>query len=160
MWIRIIAAATAFTLAGLAADSFRSTNFDSTPPPVLRSSEPVDSRVVTLPGLPAQAAPPVAVAETELSRPQLAPSPAPALFPRAAVIPAPVSVPVSVPPPPTVLANVPKAPKPTRPASVPNPAAISKLIFPLDFERDSAAYCQKRIGEWTEPDVYNLFGDP
>src|SRR5262249_40310852 len=36
--------------------------------------------------------------------------------------------------------------------------APPKPIFPPDFERDSAAYCQQRIGEWAEPDVYNLFG--
>jgi len=36
----------------------------------------------------------------------------------------------------------------------------TKVFLPPDFEPDSASYCQKRIGEWTEADVYNLFGDP
>ena len=40
----------------------------------------------------------------------------------------------------------------------PIPRRAPKPVFPPDFERDSAAYCQQRIGEWTEPDVYNLFG--
>ena len=44
------------------------------------------------------------------------------------------------------------------PVDRPIPRRAPKPVFPPDFERDSAAYCQQRIGEWTEPDVYNLFG--
>jgi hypothetical protein len=33
-------------------------------------------------------------------------------------------------------------------------------VLPSEFERDSAAFCQKLIGVWTLPDAYNLFGEP
>jgi hypothetical protein len=33
-------------------------------------------------------------------------------------------------------------------------------VLPAEFEKDSAAFCQKLIGAWTEPDAYNLFGEP
>jgi hypothetical protein len=33
-----------------------------------------------------------------------------------------------------------------------------KPWLPPDFEKDSAAYCQQRIGEWLQPDAYNLLG--
>lgn len=35
-----------------------------------------------------------------------------------------------------------------------------KPVFPAEFERDSAVFCQKLIGLWTQPDAYNLFGEP
>jgi len=35
-----------------------------------------------------------------------------------------------------------------------------KPFYPPDFERDSAVYCQHRIGQWSQPDAYNIFGDP
>ena len=35
-----------------------------------------------------------------------------------------------------------------------------KPVFPVEFERDSAVFCQKLIGVWTHPDAYNLFGEP
>lgn len=35
-----------------------------------------------------------------------------------------------------------------------------KPIFPAEFERDSAAFCQKLIAAWTQPDAYNLLGEP
>jgi hypothetical protein len=35
-----------------------------------------------------------------------------------------------------------------------------KPVFPAEFERDSAVFCQKLIGLWTHPDAYNLFGEP
>jgi hypothetical protein len=35
-----------------------------------------------------------------------------------------------------------------------------KPVLPVEFERDSALFCQKLIGLWSEPDAYNLFGDP
>jgi len=33
-------------------------------------------------------------------------------------------------------------------------------VLPAEFEKDAAAFCQKLIGAWTEPDAYNLFGEP
>ena len=35
-----------------------------------------------------------------------------------------------------------------------------KPVFPSEFERNSALFCQKLIGLWTQPDAYNLFGEP
>jgi hypothetical protein len=35
-----------------------------------------------------------------------------------------------------------------------------KPILPVEFERDSALFTQKVIGLWSEPDAYNLFGEP
>jgi hypothetical protein len=36
----------------------------------------------------------------------------------------------------------------------------AKPVLPAEFERDSALFTQKLIGLWSEPDAYNLFGDP
>src|SRR5262245_54988865 len=33
-------------------------------------------------------------------------------------------------------------------------------VLPAEFQRDSAAFSQKLIGAWTEPDAFNLFGEP
>jgi hypothetical protein len=33
-------------------------------------------------------------------------------------------------------------------------------VLPAEFERDSAQFTQKLIGLWSEPDAYNLFGEP
>src|SRR3954451_12821946 len=35
-----------------------------------------------------------------------------------------------------------------------------KPVLPAEFERDSAIFTQKLIGLWSEPDAYNLFGEP
>jgi hypothetical protein len=85
-----------------------------TRPPVLRSDEPSDNFVVTLPGAPA---------------PKVAPAPVPATAPddddhRPLLR---------------------RAPKP---------------VLPAEFERDPGAFTQKMIGVWSEPDAYNLYGDP
>ena len=92
-------------------------------PPVLRTAEPSDNQVITLPG--ASAPPLVAI-----------------IRPTAPIIPAAPA------PPDTSEDHRPllrRAPKP---------------VFPAEFERDSAVFCQKLIGLWTQPDAYNLFGEP
>jgi hypothetical protein len=35
-----------------------------------------------------------------------------------------------------------------------------KPVLPAEFERDAGAFTQKMIGVWSEPDAYNLFGEP
>jgi hypothetical protein len=35
-----------------------------------------------------------------------------------------------------------------------------KPVLPTEFERDSAVFAQKWIGLWSQPDAYNLFGEP
>ncbi len=96
--------------------------------PVLKSFEPEDSVLVTLPGprvKPAVPAPPPA------ESPALAPAPEPGTV--------------------------------AKPAS-PDPAATLRPpalpVFPPEFQRDSAVFCQHRIAQWTVADAYNLFGEP
>jgi hypothetical protein len=52
------------------------------------------------------------------------------------------------------------APAETDPDHRPLLRRAPKPVFPAEFERDSAAFCQKLIGVWTHPDAYNLFGEP
>ncbi len=89
-------------------------------PPVLRSAEPTDNQVLTLPGATAPA--------PARSLPDVAPQPGP-------------SEPGDKDHPPVLR----RAPKP---------------VLPAEFERDSAVFSQKLIGIWSQPDAYNLFGDP
>jgi len=35
-----------------------------------------------------------------------------------------------------------------------------KPVLPSEFEHDPGAFTQKMIGVWSEPDAYNLFGEP
>jgi hypothetical protein len=114
--------------------------------------------VLILPAPPAPAVKPTP-AEPREFKPPAPPTPpiATLIDPPALSIPAAV-VPVSI-------LAIPKLAKSNHPPAIQNvPLAPAKpalkLFVPPDFERDSAIYCQKRIGEWTEPDVYNLFGDP
>jgi hypothetical protein len=88
-------------------------------PPVLRTAEPTDSMIVTLP------APPAPPRETN-------------------------APPASLPP----AGN--DDPNDHRPLLRRAP----KPILPSEFERDSALFTQKMIGLWSEPDAYNLFGEP
>ena len=69
---------------------------------------------------------------------------------------------VSPPPVPT------PAPAPASPAAIPDDEEdhrpvlrrAPRPVFPAEFERDSAAFCQKLIDAWTQPDAYNLLGEP
>jgi hypothetical protein len=144
--MRSVSATVLFSIAAFAAD-----RAEVTPPspavsrvsPVLRPQEPDDNRFVTLPGLPAP--PP-----RELK--DFTPPPPPPL-PQAQLPAAPAAA----------MAITPVAPKLTAlPEERPilRRAPAPKPVFPPDFERDSASYCQQRIGAWSEPDVYNLFGKP
>lgn len=115
------------------ADTERMAKADPHPavPPVLLDTEPPDSLFVRLPG-PKRAVPP----------------PPPALPVQAvakAVVP-PVQL---APPPPGTLDD----PGPPHLRRSPRPA------YPLDFERDSAVYCQHLIGEWTAEDAAMLLGE-
>lgn len=102
-------------------------------PPVLRRLEPDDDVMVTLPG---------PAAAKVIAPPPPAPVPAPA---------APVPVAENIPKP----APVPDPDEEARPIlhRAPRP------IYPAEFEKDSAFFAQKRIGEWNQPDAYNLFGE-
>jgi hypothetical protein len=102
----------------------------ATVPPVLRDSEPADSIVVRLPGAP----PPEPVV--------VAPPPVQAVAKA-------VEPPVRHEPPPVSLDD------PGRPIlkRAPRPA------YPPEFERDSAVYCQKLIGQWTLEDAGMLLGE-
>ena len=76
---------------------------------------------------------------------------------------APAPKPVVAPPPPP--AEPAPAPEPPPPSVVkdddhrPILRRAPRPVLPAEFERDSAAFCQRLIGSWSEPDAYNLFGD-
>ncbi|HUB34397.1 MAG TPA: hypothetical protein VMA31_15270 [Bryobacteraceae bacterium] len=102
----------------------------------VRAEEMDDSLVVTLPGS----------GQTPSS---------PKESTAASASPRPVSVPaLSLPAPSAIPSNQPPA----------NPRATGlnplKAYFPPEFEHDSAFFCQKLIGAWTEDDAYNLLGAP
>ncbi len=105
--------------------------------PVLKPSEPSDSVLVTLPGPRVQPTPPKPVP------PPPTPDPEP-------VAPAVTSGPVS-----SAVWKQPASKDEARPLlkRAPQP------IFPADFQKDSAVFCQGRIGQWSKPDAYNLLGD-
>ncbi len=62
------------------------------------------------------------------------------------------------------------APAPSPAPSTPDPSSdddhrpllrrAPKPVLPAEFERESAVFTQKMIGSWTQPDAYNLYGDP
>jgi hypothetical protein len=100
-------------------------------PRVLRDTEPADSTVVRLPG-PAPVIPP-------------SPPPAPPQVIAKAVEPA-----ARLQPPPSVSLEDPGRPFLRR---APRP------VYPAEFERDSAMYCQKLINQWTLEDAAMLLGE-
>jgi len=120
-----------------AADRMASAASHAALPPVLRDTEPADSFVVRLPGPP----PPVVVS------PPLPPPPvtAPQAIAKVVVPAAPIE-----PPPPSVSLDDPGPPHLQR---APRP------VYPPDFERDSAMYCQKLIAQWTLEDASMLLGE-
>jgi hypothetical protein len=96
--------------------------------------------------------------------------------PVAAAIPAPAPVPVATIPKrqpipfryvaarsnPVSLPALPPAPAiPTPAVKFETPAILEppKKTYPADFTRDSALFCQKRIGEWTTAEAQALLGD-
>jgi hypothetical protein len=70
--------------------------------------------------------------------------------------PAPKAVPITPPIAPPLTAPDPEDADDHRPVLRRAP----KPILPAEFERESAAFCQKMIDSWTAPDAYNLFGEP
>jgi hypothetical protein len=156
-------------------------------PPVLRRSEPVETVVFILPGLPA---PPPRILKPFTDPPPVRVDRIPEL-PGAPEAILPASLPAATPVSPLDSLTAPKRaplkpfglsePRQIAPESLPAlpempaadpaktesrnaPEALTalrrppKAWFPSDFERDSAAYCQKRINEWSQPDAYNLMG--
>lgn len=117
----------------LGADSERTAKTGSHPavPPVLLETEPPDSLVVRLPG-PRRTAPQ---------------PPAPAVQTVAKAVAPPVHL--DTPPPPGALDD----PGPPHLRRAPRP------VYPPEFERDSAVYCQRLIGQWTREDAAMLLGD-
>ncbi|HEY1339628.1 MAG TPA: hypothetical protein VGF59_19080 [Bryobacteraceae bacterium] len=112
-------------------------------PPVMRKLEPQDNVVVKLPG-PSLAAPeePVVRRRIVATRPFIQQ----------------VAVHHDAPPP--VLPAAPALPpaqlKPDLPAVLKPP----KPSLPADLERDTALYCQRRIGDWTEAEARKVLGEP
>jgi hypothetical protein len=119
---------------------------DSEVPP---ASEQAESPVVTLPGSVEAPLPPVVVRPA----PQRPPVSPPAAAFSGSVPAVPGSAPAV-----SLRLSVPSAPPPEAPRSLLRPA--TKSFLPADFERDSAFFCQKLIGAWTEQDAYNLLGAP
>jgi hypothetical protein len=142
MSTRILSVVVFLAIPALAADRAESPAVPVITPaaiaPVLRVSEPTESRFVTLPGPPAP--PPRELKE-------FTPPPPPPL--PAAQLPA---------NPPVATLAIARPKLPALPDERPILRRAPKPVLPPDFERDTAAYCQQRIGEWSEPDAYNLFG--
>jgi len=138
-------------------------------PPVLRNTDPTDTRIVRLPGPPR--------VETAPAAPAPAPQPVPAAPPEqpAAAIsqPGPAPVPESaaavpappLPKPPSRVAMTASAPP--SPAAIPKPSPVAPRpaprrasALPPDFARDSAEFCRQRIAIWTAADARALLGEP
>ncbi|MGA3100091.1 MAG: hypothetical protein ABSF25_26865, partial [Bryobacteraceae bacterium] len=125
-------------------------------PPVLRNTDPTDTRIVRLPGPP------------RVEAPIAPPAPAPAPAPVAIAAPAPPPVREAAPAPAprlpkpslsaTMTASAPRTPSatPKPPPATPRP----RRPLPPDFQRDSAEFCRQRIGAWTEADARALLGEP
>jgi len=105
-------------------------------PPVLRPTELPDNVVLTLPGPPA---PPARKPDTAPKAP-----PVQTVAPKPALVTLAASVFKSAPPPDPRLPTVRRA----------------KPVYPADFERESALFCQKQIGRWTEAEARSLIGEP
>jgi hypothetical protein len=99
-------------------------------PRVLRDSEPTDTVMVRLPGPPAPA-------------PLVLPAPPQQIEAKVVTPPARLEVPPVTPDDPQSLV----------------PTHTPKPFYPPDFERDSAMYCQKLIGQWSLEDAGMLLGD-
>ena len=129
----LAALAGSLTLSAAPADRAGDSETGPAGAPVLKSSEPSDSVLVTLPGPRVRPPAPKPVA------PPPAPDPEP-------VAPGPVA---------SAVWKQPAAKDEARPLLKRAP----KPIFPADFQKDSAVFCQGRIGQWSKSDAYNLLGD-
>ena len=142
MWMRRISTTFFLTMSGFAADRPNAGPSISSAP-VLRVTEPLDSRVVHLPS------PPEPIRAPREPLKEFTPPPAPPLS----------EAQLTTPPAATMaVARATKLPPSITGETRAVLRRVPKPVYPPDFERDSALYCQKRIGEWSEPDVYNLFG--
>jgi hypothetical protein len=142
-------------------DSARALMVAVSRPPVLRSEEPRESVLVRLPGTSARP-PKVAVPPATPVAAAPAPiTPAPAVASKPS-IPPPITsdplLPFSVPSPAPTLSATALIPPPV--LAPRQPKLPAKPFLPADFERDSALFTQRRIAEWSQPDAYNLFGNP
>ena len=125
-------------------------------PPVLRPTEPPDSRQITLPG-------PVRVTPSIQRVPGIAPVakalPTKTLLLEDYSLRQPIPVPV-------VPAAIPKPAVPaTDPAKVPAPAIASvppaaPAVVPLPPAREYGQFCQKQIGKWKVADARAALGEP
>jgi hypothetical protein len=128
-------------------------------PPVLRGDEPRESVMVRLPGATVKPAAPARPAAPAAPTP-VSPKPQ---TPDAALVAPPIPVPTprlqatALIPVPTVAVVRDLSPAPPKKVI---PKGIPKPVLPAELERDSALFCQRRISEWSQPDAYNLFGDP
>jgi hypothetical protein len=75
--------------------------------------------------------------------------------PPVSAVPKAPSAPIIVPP-----SNPPAEAPAVEPDHRPVLRRAPRAVLPAEFQRDSAAFSQKLIGAWSEPDAYNLFGEP
>jgi hypothetical protein len=129
-WLRLVSQ---IALAGQLAIGAAPADRDKT-----KTGEPVDSIVLTLPGL---AAP--------LALPVIPPLPA---VPAPATVKVPVRAPVAA-----IRREPPKSPVEAEPR--PSPKRIIPA-WPADFVKESSVFCQKQIGQWKPADARALFGAP
>jgi hypothetical protein len=112
---------------------------------VLRGEEPEGDVIVRLPGPPA---PPASSAPAPAARPA---KPAPAGDPNDPA--------VKTAPPSAATAGV-AALSTRQPPADDSQRPILRHLYPPSFETDSAVFCQKLIGHWTEDDARFLLGEP
>ena len=124
-------------------------------PPVLRPTEPPDTRFVALPG------PPPVTPALKLIKP-LAPiakaAPLPAkLSPDPALLkPLPVPAPL-----PLTKSVAPSAPAATAPLpATPAAPAPPTIVSPSEMRREIADFCQKQIGHWKQSEARKILGEP
>ncbi len=127
-------------------------------PPVLRNTDPQDNVVIKLPGS-APVTPPRAQKTPRVKPAAQKPSVASKIVP-------PNWHPIGVPAlPPTPDVDSPAPPAPPHFLAklfVPTPAIKpeAKPVVPSELTRESAMYCQKRIGQWKLADAKALLGEP
>lgn len=138
--VRIFCAVLTATALGLCAGPENGSSTLDHTPPVLRNQDPVANVIVRLPG-PAPEPTPVPLA--------VVPQPAPVPLPPPVALAAPLAA----------LAVLPASLiRPGRPDDPPRP--LLRHIYPPSFEQDSALFCQRLIGQWTDTDARFLLGEP
>ncbi|HLK67201.1 MAG TPA: hypothetical protein VKU19_27390 [Bryobacteraceae bacterium] len=122
-------------------------------PKVLRGTEPVDSRVVVLPGAPRRAIAPPPPPPPTLLVPGWHPKGVPALpqAPEVTMVAWNGTAKLDA-----ALFAIPMAPRPEIPALPAHP----RLVFPAGLAQESAVFCQREIGHWTLPEAHAVLGEP